>query len=253
MPAWSRIGLALAALLLFSVPLPAAAQSDTTPPHLVSLSVSPNEIDASSSSVDIVITAVITDDLSGLSYEGDSTTGDYTSAAQLYSPSGNQFVTGCPCFMLVSGDTYTQTLSFPQYAEEGIWKDWSFFLADEAGNWVYVYDNNLMAAGINQAVGVDPFDPSYSRTISLKLSKTTATGYVDADLASSCFWFVPVLLERKTSSGWKRAGSTLSLYDGYYKFRIKKAGKYRATATEFGLGTPTLTTCSKASATHRSS
>lgn len=151
----------------------------------------------------------------------------------------------------VSGDTYSDTATFAQYAEQGVWKDWSLYLSDKAGNFVRLDEYDLISAGVNQAVGVDPFDSSYTRTVSIKLRATSASGYVDAATESSCSWFVPVLLERKTSSGWKRAGATLSLYDGYYKLRIKKTGKYRASATEFGLGTPTLTTCSKASATHR--
>lgn len=235
------------ALVVSLLSMPAKAQSDTTPPRLVSLSVSPTQIDASSSTVNVVVTAVITDDLSGLSYEGDSTSADYTSRVDLYSPSGNQSVVGCPCFTLVSGDTYTETLTFPRYSEQGIWKDWSLFLADEVGNTVWLDAYNVYLAGINQAVGVDPFETSYARRVSLNIGKTKATGSVSADVASSCYWFVPVLLQRKTKSGWKNAGRALADYNGYYRIPIRMMGRYRATATTFGIGTPAITTCSKAS------
>jgi hypothetical protein len=232
--------------------VPAAAQSDTTPPRLVSLSVSPNTVDASSAMTSFTVTAVITDDLSGVSYEGDSTPSDVASFAALYSPSGNQYVIGCPCFSHTAGDTYTQTLTVPQYAEEGIWRDWSIYLQDEAGNWTRVYEDAMLLSGINAAVGVTSYDTSYSRTITLNLSSRRASGNVHATLASTCFWFVPVSVEKRTASGWKKVRSTLAAYDGHYSVRIRTPGKYRATATEFAIGTPTITTCSKASAVKKS-
>ena len=122
-----------AAVSVTGVALPAAAQLDIAPPELVSFSVEPTQIDASSSSVAVVVTAVITDNLSGLSYEGDGTPDGYTSNASISSPALDQIVIGCPCFTRVSGDTYTQTLTFPQGAEAGIWKDWNLYLGGSGG------------------------------------------------------------------------------------------------------------------------
>jgi len=240
----------LLALLVTSLATVAAAASDTTPPKLVSLTVTPNQVDVSTSSQDVTVTAVITDDLSGVSYSGDATPGDVSSYVYLLSPSGNQTI-GLNGFTLVSGDTYASTMTVPQYAEQGIWRDWVVYLTDEVGNYVWLYEDDLISAGVNEAVGVDPFDTSYARTITLRLSRTRASGYVAAELESACFWYVPVVLERKTTSGWKRVGSTLSLYDGYYRVGISKAGRYRATATEFGTGTPSLTTCLTAAVARR--
>lgn len=250
MSARTRVVLALAVLIAISLPDSAAAQSDTTPPQIMSLTISPTEVDASSSSVDVTVTAVITDDLSGVCSYGDPCGSTVApSAAQLYSPTGSQYVEAD--LQLVSGDTYSDTATFPQYAEEGVWKDWSIYLSDKAGNYTFIHEDDLISAGINQAVGVDPFNASYSRTVSLKLTSTKAAGTVHSDVESSCFWFVPVILERKTQSGWKKVGSTLSLYNGFYRIRVHKPGRYRVTATEFGIGTPTVTTCSKASASSK--
>jgi hypothetical protein len=239
----------LVLLAVLATSMPAAAVSDTTPPQLVSLSVTPNQVDASNSDQLVTVSANITDDLSGVCAQGDSCPAG-TSQVQLFSPSGQQqAVTGF--FAIVSGDSYTATVTLKQYAEEGIWKDWHVWLFDKAGNYVVLDEYDLLRLGTNVAVGVGTFDASYPRTISLRLSRTKASGYVQSDVPSTCFWFIPVLLERRTSSGWKKAGSTLSLYDGYYRVRINKPGKYRATATEFGIGSPTLTTCSKVSAVGR--
>ena len=199
---------------------------------------SPTQVDAASGPQEVTVTAVITDDLSGVSLE---------SAVELYSPSVAQWTYGF--FNQVSGDTYAATIPIAQYAEQGIWRDWIIELVDNAGNYAVLNEYDLMTRDISMAVGVGSLDAAYARVITLRLTNKKAYGDLTAELESSCFWFVPVLLERKTSSGWKRAGSTLTSYDGTYKIRIGKDGRYRATAAEIGLGTPTLTTCSRAAAT----
>lgn len=78
---------------------------------------------------------------------------------------------------------------------------------------------------------------------------TRASGVVEADPASTCSWWVPVSLQRKTKSGWKKVGVTLADYQGHFDFYINqpRKGMYRAIATPFGIGTPSLTTCNRAS------
>ena len=56
---------------------------------------------------------------------------------------------------------------------------------------------------------------------------------------------------RLKKSGWKKVGSTLSGWSGGFSFHITKTGKYKATATDYGLGTPTVTTCQAKSDTAR--
>jgi hypothetical protein len=219
--------------------LPAAAQVDTAPPQLVSISISPTTINTSGSAQEVAVTAVITDDLSGVS--GDS------------SLCADGCLNSYDWFTNVSGDTYTATIFWSQYSggQGGIFRDWLIYLVDNAGNDTYIDVRDLYYKGINLAVGVNAFDQSYPRIVSLRLTRRRASGYVDASDASNCWWFVPVKLERKTRSGWRKVGSTLSGWSGGFSFHITKTGKYRATATEYGLGTPTVTTCLARSDTAR--
>ena len=232
------LAVALAAGVVMVVPIPARAQSDTTPPTIHSVTVSPSEVDASTASPSVTITAVITDDLSGVSSN---------SNVEVYSPSGNQWTYGF--FHLVSGDTYTTTLVIPQFAESGIWRDWYFYLEDNVSNLAVVDEYELLVAGINVAVGVDPFEDSSGRTMSFRVGRTRVSGHLDSSLASTCFWYVPVTIERRTKSGWRRVGASLTSFTGRFSLHISKSGKYRATAPEFAIGTPTLATCARVAKT----
>lgn len=218
--------------------VPAQAQSDTTPPSIHSVTVSPTEVDASTSSQSVTVTAVITDDLSGVSTN---------SNVEVYSPSGNQWTYGF--FNLVSGDTYSTTIVIPQFAESGVWRDWYFYLEDNVSNLAVVDEYELLVAGINVAVGVDPFEDSSGRTMSLRVGKTRVSAYLDSSLTSTCFWYVPIKIERRTRSGWKQVGAGLTSFQGGFSLHVRKSGKFRATAAEFAIGTPTVTTCTRVSKT----
>lgn len=217
--------------------LPAVAATDTTPPQLVSISVAPSAVDTSASSQAVTVTAVITDDLSGVS----------TLNTELCS---QNCLNGYDWFKRVSGDTYTATITFPQYSGGvgSIFRDWEVLLVDNAGNQTFLSVRDLYNQGFNLAFGVNAYATTYARTVHLKVTKSRASGYVNAASASNCWWYVPVILERKTASGWKHSGSVLSGWNGQFSFHITKVSKYRATAPSFGLGTPTVTTCLKASA-----
>jgi hypothetical protein len=232
----SAVAALLGTAVLSSVALPASALSDTQPPQLVSFSVTPTQVDPSSSAQTVTVTAVITDDLSGVSEDAE---------VDVYSPSGNQESYGF--FTRVSGDTFSANVSIAMFAEAGIWRDWYIYLYDNVGNSVEYDEYDLISRNINVAVGVGSYSSSYHRTISLKLRRTQASGTVDTNLASACFWYVPVLLERKTKSGWRHVAETLSDFNGKFRIAIHKRGTYRATATPFAIGTPTLTMCSRAS------
>jgi hypothetical protein len=226
-----------ATLAVVLMATPAAAEVDTTPPVLVSISVSPTTVDTSASSQEVTVTAEITDDLSGVS--GDT---------ELCS---DGCLNGYDWFTNVSGDTWEATITWSQYSggTGGIFRDWELLLVDNAGNESYLDVRDIYYLGFNLAVGVNDFDTSYPRTIHLSVNNGRAHGYVDASDASNCWWYVPVTLERKTTAGWKQAGSTLSGWSGGFRFQVRKTGKYRATASEFGLGTPVVTTCSSVRAT----
>lgn len=221
--------------------VPAQAQSDTTPPSIHSVTVSPTEIDASASSQNVTVTAVITDDLSGVSTN---------SNVEVYSPSGNQWSYGF--FNLVSGDTYSATIGIPQFSESGIWRDWYFYLEDQVGNLAVVDEFELLMAGINVAFGVAPVEDSAGRTMSFRAGRRRVSGHLDSSLASTCFWYAPITIERRTRLGWKQIGEGLTSFHGDFSLRIRKPGKFRAIASEFAIGTPTLTTCARVSKTARS-
>ena len=203
------------------------------------MTVSPTGVDASTSAPSVTVTAVITDDLSGVS--------TFNSSADVYSPSGNQWTYGF--FHLVSGDTYSATIPIAQFSENGLWRDWYIYLQDNVGNLSIVDEYELLVAGINVAFGVAPVEASAGRTMSFKAGRTKVSGHLDSSLVSTCFWYVPIKFERKTSSGWKQVGKGYTSFQGGFSLHIKKEGKYRATASEFAIGTPTITTCAKVSKT----
>ena len=203
------------------------------------MTVSPTEVNASISAQTVTVTAVITDDLSGVS--------TVNSSADVFSPSGNQRTSGF--FHLVSGDTYSTAIPIPRFSEIGVWRDWHIRLKDAVGNLTVVDEYELLVAGINVAFGVGPVEDSAGRTMSFKVGKTTASVHLDSSVASTCFWYVPIKIERKTTSGWKKVGSGYTSFQGAFSRHIKKAGKYRASASEFAIGTPTITTCARVSKT----
>lgn len=213
--------------------------ADTTPPSIHSMTVSPTELNTPVSAQTVEVTAVITDDLSGVS--------TVNSSADVFSPSGNQQTSGF--FQLVSGDTYSATIPIPQSSEIGVWRDWHIRLKDDAGNLTVVDEHELLVAGINVAFGVGPVEDSVGRTISFKVGKASASVHLDSSVASTCFRYVPIKIERKTRSGWKKVGSGYTSFQGGFSRHVRKKGKYRAVASEFAIGTPGVTTCARVSKT----
>jgi hypothetical protein len=203
------------------------------------MTVSPTEVNTSISAQTVTVTAVITDDLSGVS--------TVNSSAYVFSPSGNQRTFGF--FHLVSGDTYSATIPIPQFSEIGVWRDWHIHLEDDAGSLSNVDEYELLVAGINVAFGVGPVEDSAGRTMSFKVGKTKASVHLDSSVASTCFWYVPIKIERKTRLGWKKVGSGYTSFRGGFSRHIKNGAKYRATASEFAIGTSRVTTCARVSKT----
>ena len=105
--------------------------SDTSPPQLASLVISPGQVNVSSSTASVIVTARITDNLSG--YEGGGTFLRFTS------PSGNQFVDAWFSPELrQSGNaldgTYRSEMVIPRYAESGQWTATWCLIPDAVGN-----------------------------------------------------------------------------------------------------------------------
>ena len=112
------------------------ATQDTVPPSLVSLAISPGQVDVSNSAATITVTARITDNLSGNAGESYSSS---PSQIRFRSPSGSQFVDA-----LLSGTErvsgtardgrYRYKMTIPKHAESGKWTIESVLLVDQVGN-----------------------------------------------------------------------------------------------------------------------
>jgi len=125
------------------------ASSDTEAPQLISLGISPTEVDVSNASASITVTARITDNLSG------NAGGNYSSSPsqiRFRSPSGNQFVDAILAYNLVSGTSvdgqYSYEISLPQFSESGIWTVLYVLLVDQVGNMKTEYAEDLLARSL---------------------------------------------------------------------------------------------------------
>ena len=79
---------------------------------------------------------------------------------------------------------------------------------------------------------------THSRSITFKLKKSgKASGAVSVgDGFTACTASVPVKIQRKSSGGWKNAGTTTTTATGSYSKKTKgKPGKYRAIAPKVAL------------------
>jgi serine protease len=124
--------------------------SDSEPPVLQSLSLSPSSINTAGSSQVITVTARITDNLAGNAGEGYSSS---PSQIRFKSPSGNQSVTA----MLsgterVSGTAldgiHSYAMTVPKFAESGTWIVESALLVDQVGNLRWMTATDLTNAGL---------------------------------------------------------------------------------------------------------
>ena len=112
------------------------ALSDTEAPELVTLGISPDEVNVASSSATVILTARITDNLSGNAGAGYSSS---PSQLRFQSPSGNQSVWAMlDGYNRVSGTAldgeYSYQMTVPQYAESGTWTIDYVLLVDQIGN-----------------------------------------------------------------------------------------------------------------------
>jgi hypothetical protein len=121
------------------------ALSDIEGPQLVSLSLSPSAVNTALSSQVVMVTARITDDLSGASGP------DYSNGAsqiRFMSPSGGQSIDAI-LTNRISGDgldgVYQYSMVMPRYAESGVWTASYLMLVDSIGNSRLMYTSALVA------------------------------------------------------------------------------------------------------------
>lgn len=125
-----RILIALFVALVFTcVAGTAYAQEDLTPPVLISVSFEPPSIDTSAGPATIIMTVVVTDDLSGV----------WQGGIQLYNERTDRRYT-IPFFDNSSNrpylppDTYVAEATFPQYTPYGSYSMELYFVRDYVGN-----------------------------------------------------------------------------------------------------------------------
>jgi len=120
---------------------------------VLSLDFGPKAVDTSASSQEIIFTARLTDDLSGVTDGNIGGKGASPSQARFQSPSGNQIsdVLFVPPGDLISGDefngTYQSKMTLPKYSEQGTWKLQYFLLADDVGNAKWLTQNDMNNLG----------------------------------------------------------------------------------------------------------
>lgn len=138
------------------------AASDTTPPTVTSLSVSPNALDVTESGAAVTVTATFADDLSGFS----------TAQITYSSPSGKQSDYG---YFSTSGvdETFATSVSFQRYAESGTWAP-TLIISDGSGNFRTYSPSQLAALGFPATVQVSGVsDVTPASVTSLSVSPTT--------------------------------------------------------------------------------
>jgi hypothetical protein len=121
-----------------------AAAVDTTPPAVTALAVVPTSVDTSTAPAVVTVRATIADDASGVP------TG--RSVVRLRSPSGKQTTAGS--FVSLGGDQFAAQVKIAAHAETGIWRLYSLYLVDGAGNMRYVYPADLASLGVDLALSV---------------------------------------------------------------------------------------------------
>lgn len=119
--------------------LPGVAQtSDTTPPKLLSLAISPTSVNVTSAPASVTVTARVTDDLSGA----------IAACLSFRSPSFGQS-TPQSCLFRISGTAldgiYQGTITIPQSSEAGTWIISYLQLYDSAGNFTVLQTADLQA------------------------------------------------------------------------------------------------------------
>ena len=128
---------------------------DTVPPELVSLDFSTRTIDTDDAEVEVTVTFVVSDDMSGV-----ASAYFYMQPTSLSDDSNGQ-IRGIDFLERVSGDkylgTYSGVITFPRYSANGEWyitpNTGNFHLADEVGNVASLTEAQVMdVLDVNQSM-----------------------------------------------------------------------------------------------------
>lgn len=133
--------------LLMTARLSYGQISDTTPPQVRSLDISPRSIDVTSAGANVTVTMRVTDDLSGVK---EFTPGvNWWISGVFTSPTGDQ--SASRFFVRVSGDSldgiYTAVFPFPRFTDSGVWNFDIGAIQDNALNRVGVSTAALQGQG----------------------------------------------------------------------------------------------------------
>ena len=128
-------------LLLSLSSLALAEESDTTPPEVSSISISPAVLDITSGAKDVLITVVASDDVSGIS----------SGVLRLRSPTNTPL-----SFSLTDNQdgTYSTTVTLTEFSSSGIWKIDLIRINDSAGNQADLGEGDLVARGLQTSFSV---------------------------------------------------------------------------------------------------
>jgi hypothetical protein len=212
------LSLGLATTLAVLAPALLSAQvSDTTPPTLLSFTVSPSSINTTLSAQTVTVTAVIVDDISGV--DSNNTLENRVLTVTAYTPSGiprgTSFLSplGPP-----SAHTYSADAPFPQFSLSGTW-NYGIHMQDNAGNMLTLTPPQIQALGLagsstSVQVTSNPdtqppqvtsfaFNPSPLDVSSGARTSTTLTIGLTDNLSGVCFgcFFPAFLLVMKSPSG----------------------------------------------------
>jgi trimeric autotransporter adhesin len=173
-------------ILIFGLLCPriSGAQSDTTPPDLTSLSVSPTSVNVSSAPATVTVNIGAHDAGSGVA----------SASVLLISPSSNQQAT-CVSTAPSSGTTmngvFSCTLTINKSAEPGVWVSSQIVLFDVTGNFSVSGSSAFSASVTVTSIGADTA-ASVSPSSGSGASQTFALQYADplgaTDLSSVWVW-----------------------------------------------------------------
>ena len=128
----------------FPTSLSVTSASDTTPPNLTGLSLSPSSVDTTSAPATLAVNFTATDDLSGAN----------DLQVMFQSPSGSITETGNAEVTPSTMASGSASVAFPQFSESGTWTLESVLLTDAAGNVETLNTSAVISKGFPTTVTV---------------------------------------------------------------------------------------------------
>lgn len=207
----------------FSTTLQVTAVTDSSPPVLTGLTLSPLSVNTSSGSAPI----------SGVVQAADTGTGVKQAVVALFSPSGAQRV-DCVTAVLPPGTLSASAPCnglFPQYSESGAWEVRFVTLADHAGNSVTIQKAALQQMGAPVSItvtGAATVQPPPGLSFSFVLGGASPAGQQFQVLGAALPW----VLEKETGAGWLQLSATSGIAPMLVTVTVNPAGLPAGTHTE---------------------